>query len=126
MLRYAALVGVVLMCCDGCSTTGSVSLGENILLTTTSSEFQMLKPGRSHRGCTTRVGWRRQSGALQPFAAVLAEILADSPNADGLASLRFTWTERNFLLVRRECLEVSADVVRTIRVISLPTSGHAH
>jgi hypothetical protein len=95
-----------------------------MLVTPAGAEVQMLTPHRTTRVCTTSA--RGAAGASPPVTEALSRMLDEAPADAGLGRLQITWAVREFGLWRRECVETTADVVRPIRVISLPATGHVH
>jgi hypothetical protein len=120
--RVGLVVGLTIAC-QACVSGGSFSFGEAMLVTP-AAEVQMLTPHRTSRVCATRL--RGADGASLPVTEALSRMLDEAPAEAGLARLQITWTGRDFVLWRRKCVEATADVVRPIRVISLPAAGHVH
>jgi len=125
MARHAtALAACAMSLCGGCFTNSSLPFGE-VVIVTTGAEVQMLKPGRTAAVCGTTwgVGSPNAQGVL---ATAFAELQANASEANALKNLRVSWSAQNLGIVSRTCVKATADVVRTIRVIQLPSAGHQH
>ena len=120
LMTLASLVPLV----SGCVVTGSSSLG-GLFVPTADEEVQMLNPRRHEKTCRT-VTWTNRGDEGEALSTAMDRLLAKEPEANALANMRITWRVRDFVVARRECVVVTADVVRRIRVIRLPSAGHAH
>lgn len=85
---------------------------------------KMLRPNAQASACRTALAW--ESPAPRPVDAALQELHDSDPEANALRNVRLRTSVLSLGFVQRECVTVTADVVRTVPVLYVPSSGSGH
>lgn len=121
MIRYLVSIAGAL-CVAGCSTTA----GRLPAIATVAPEhFKMIRPDANAIACRTRwLGERDSTDAA--LADALAQLKAVDPEVETLHDARVAVRTWDLGLVRQDCVEVEADLVRSVPVLVLDQLPHTY
>lgn len=84
----------------------------------------MLRPNAQASACRTSLFW--DSPAALPVDLALQELHRSDPEANALLNVRLRTSVLSLGFAQRTCAMVTADVVRTVPVLYVPSSGGGH